>query len=425
MILAGVGILAVLAVVAIIFGRQSRERQVQITVWGVFDEPDAYQEIFKNFRKETGIKASFVKKNVDAYEEEFVNALAAGAGPDVLMMNNAWLPKHYDKLAQAPSGLVSPNAVRETYPQVVSDDLVSGQNVWALPLSVDTLALYYNRDLFDQAGITFPPKTWEELITMVPKLVKVDGEGIIQQAAIAMGGAARNINRASDILAALMLQTGTSIVDRQNVRAIFHQDPGAGKLSAGAEALTFYLQFADPSKEKGVYTWNSDQHYSIDAFSEGTLAMMLNYSFQIPVVRQKGAFVNFSIAPLPQPADASERVDYANYWGYAVAKRSRHASAAWKLIVYMTDYPSAKLYLQKTERPPARRDLIRETIDRPTVGVFARQAMTARTWFQPDAKEIETIFNGMIESVRSGSISVDEAVRRAVNQIDLLLAKFK
>jgi multiple sugar transport system substrate-binding protein len=422
LILGGAGALVLLLIIAVLVGRKGGGSAATLSVWGVFDKSDAYEEIFRDFKRQTGISVTYVEKDITTYENELVNALAAGQGPDVFMINNAWLGKHFDKLFPAPTTLINPASVRELYPDVVSEDFVAAGQVWALPLFIDTLALFYNRQLFNQAGIAFPPKTWEELREIVPELTHITKEGIIEQSAIALG-TAFNINRASDILAALMLQIGTPIVDRERLEAVFHR-AGSGEISSpGKMALEFYLQFADPSRR--YYTWNSEQHYSIDAFSEGTLAMMLSYAFQIPTIRAKGPFLDFGISPLPQPEGRRDRLDYANYWGFAVSKQSRNKAASWQLIAFMTDFKNAQSYLSKTGRPPARKDLIQRVLGEPVLGVFAKQALTARSWFQADNTANENIFLGAIESVRRGEVSSETAISRAADQMNLLLAKFR
>jgi multiple sugar transport system substrate-binding protein len=422
LILAGIGVAVLFLIAAVIFGRKSSRPEGELKVWGVFDEPAAYQEIFAKFKRETGITAEYIQKDSATYESELVNALAAGRGPDVFMINNAWLGKHFDKLFPAPTTLITPASVRELYPDVVTQDFVASGQVWALPLFVDTLALFYNRQLFNQAGIAFPPATWEEVVDLVPKLRRLNENGLLEEQAIAMG-TAFNINRASDILAALMLQVGSPIVDRDRLEAVFSRSTDFTKGSVGQYALEFYLQFADPSKK--TFTWTSEEHYSIDAFSEGTLAMMLSYAFQIPTIRAKGPFVDFGVSFLPQPQGRRDRVDYANYWGFAVSSQSRRKAEAWQLISFMTRTDNARIYLQKTGRPPALRQLIQENINQPVMGIFSRQALTAKSWFQPDPAEVEKIFSAMVESTRRGELSPGAAVERAANQINLLLAKFR
>jgi maltose-binding protein MalE len=73
---------------------------------------------------------------------------------------------------------------------------------------------------------------------------------------------------------------------------------------AGEQALSFYTQFAKLSTSttgiNQAYTWNSRQHYSTDAFAEGSVAMMFNYSWQMAEIKNKNPKLNFSIASVPQ-----------------------------------------------------------------------------------------------------------------------------
>jgi len=96
---------------------------------------------------------------------------------------------------------------------------------------------------------------------------------------------------------------------------------GDRDVSAGENALTFYTQFADNSSP--MYSWNIDSHYSLDAFSEGWAAMMLNYSWNIATIQAKSPNLNFSIAPLPQ-LEGNQTVNYANYWAFAVSKNKNN-----------------------------------------------------------------------------------------------------
>ena len=80
--------------------------------------------------------------------------------------------------------------VKEVYPDVVAGDVLRRINtspegspaVWedkvvALPMSVDTLALFVNKDLLNAAGIPTIPDTWAKFQATIPRLVKVDRDG--------------------------------------------------------------------------------------------------------------------------------------------------------------------------------------------------------------------------------------------------------
>src|SRR6185369_16413812 len=106
-------------------------------------------------------------------------------------------------------------------------------------------------------------------------------------------GTAKNINRSTDILALLMLQSGTQMTSQGNTSATFSRP--VNNQSVGESALQYYTDFANPSKQ--LYTWNDSQHYSIDAFQEGKVAMMFNYSHTTDVLRAKSSRLNFAVAP--------------------------------------------------------------------------------------------------------------------------------
>src|SRR3989338_5435654 len=74
--------------------------RVELEFWGVFDEPFAFEETIRSFRRlYPNINIRYVPFPFEEYEKAVVDALAAGRGPDILMIQNTWLAKHKDKLA--------------------------------------------------------------------------------------------------------------------------------------------------------------------------------------------------------------------------------------------------------------------------------------------------------------------------------------
>ena len=425
--------------------------EIELEVWGLFDDRDAYAEIFDNYTKAyPWVKRIEYKKLApDTYQKDLLDALAAGQGPDVFLINNSWLPSFKEKIVASPVDIVSEKMVADEMVDTVSRDFVDGGQVYALPLSVNSLSLFYNKDLLNQAGITSPPKTWEEFSTDVKALTKLDEFGNITQSGASLG-TAYNINRSTDILGALLFQNQEELIDENTGRLSVS---GSG----GQEALRFYTQFARSNSP--VYSWNSRMHYSVDAFSEGNLAMMFNYSWQIPVLSSKAPKLNWGVAESPQ-ADGSRKITYANYWGFAVAKnKSKKASVSssgvqpvsddirtkesWALIRYLTLTPNvssassktanvstggavfdpAAKYFEKTQNPSARRDLIQKEKEILNIGPFALGNLYARAWRQKDPLSIESILALAIEQVISGEKTVADSLRTAESQINNILTK--
>lgn len=393
-----------------------------IKVWG-FDDENIYKysSFIKDFNsKYPNIVIQYTQKSPQNYEQELLNALAGGQGPDVFPVYHTWVSNYQDKIAPLPSSLMSLKNYNDTFVDVAIQDFVADGNIWALPLYVDTLALYWNKDFFNAAGIAQPPATWDKFLEAVKTLTSKSSDGNIVRAGAALGTGA-NVDCASDILSLLMLQNGTTMVDSRTGKVVFNktQTEGGMDYKPGEDALRFYTDFANP--QKGVYAWNFLMGNSMDAFLAGRATMTINYSSAVSEISQKAPYLNFAIAPTPQIKEGGVAVNYADYWGEAVGAASKNREAAWVFVLWRAGSDVQKNYLQLVKKPASRRDVVSWQKDDPTLGVFATQALSARSWPQFDHVAISNTFTQMIDSVVMGQATTGEALDRAVNQLNALV----
>lgn len=407
-------------------GGNSGGANMTLEFWGVFDDKsdfesiiDAYETVNKN------IKIVYRQFPVVGYEDAVINAISEGKAPDIWMIHNTWLPKYKDKLLPFPQP-ASPkqkgyriNNFRDDFVDVALFDFTDGQNIYAFPLYVDTLALYYNKDYLNSNGFVNPPKTWNEFVNVAKAITRADNFSKRIERSGAAIGTSRNINRSTDILSLLMLQSGVQMTDRNFSSVRFAQ--AVDELAVSERALSFYTSFADPNSS--VFTWNDQQPYSIDAFVDGKTAMMINYSHHMATIRAKAPRLNFAVASVPQMSQSNAVLNYASYFGLAVPKinNPQRQLEAWKFIAFATSEDSGRLYTNATARPPARRALVEELQNDLNLGVFARQAVTARSWYQIDSAAIEKIFADMIDNVNFGVTSVSQALSDAETKVNVLM----
>lgn len=423
----------------------SQRYSLDLEVWGSFDDTNDFSDIIAAAMESNPFIKNIIYKKIpiDTYEGELIDALAAGNGPDIFLINNAWMPRFEDKVAPAPNYLIDEKIFRENFVDVVADDFI-GKNgeIYGTPLSVDSLALYYNKDLFNAAGISAPPASWSELIDDSKKITKIGDAGEIIKSGVALG-TAENINRSTDLIDLLMLQNGAQMPTKEKIS--FSPDYGVGK-----NVLEFYTQFSRFSSP--VYSWNKTMHYSIDSFYEGDLAMMLNYSWHINTIKNKNAKLNFAVAPIPQ-ISSSKPVNYANYWSFVVNKNKKIAQVDPKLVInndiriheswqflkfltfknngkvsvinaktknskeYDVQIDPASFYLEKTKRPAARRDLIEKQKSDPVLGSFAYGNLIAKTWYKKNSNMIESIWAQVVNDINKGDITADQAFQLVHSRI--------
>lgn len=398
-------------------------KPVTLQFWGVFDDHTAFDKVISNFKAQNpSIDVKYQMFTFEQYEQGFVNALAAGTGPDILMIHNTWLPKHGDKLAPMPVTGVPDTKnpftlqnFKDQFVDVAYQDLVYNNQIYGMPLYVDALGLYYNKDLFNSAGITRPPQTWAEVNSDVQLLTKLDKSGNIVQSGFSLG-TARNINRSTDIIMDMMIQSGVKMTSVDNTSATFDDAVNGQRL--GEIAVQYYTNFANPRNQD--YSWNDSQPYSTDAFTGGTLGMMLGYAHDMQTIRSKAPRLNFAMAPMPQ-ASLTDVRNFANYWAVGVAAKSAHPLESWKFVNYLASKEGVTVYLNATNRPAARRDLIDLQRTDPDLGVFAVQALSARSWFQADNTAIEGIFADMVDDINFNRSSIPDSVSRAQSRVTVLM----
>jgi len=165
LIIAGSALFIILFIIGVATGLipglrriQERAPEVTLTVWSVDSRVLFNDNLLGYTALRPNVRVNFEEINPATYEQDLINALAAGRGPDIVMFHNSWLPKHYNKLVPAKDEQLTLTSLRETFPEVVEQNFAPDGQIFALPLYIDTLALLYNRDAFDRTGIALPPK---------------------------------------------------------------------------------------------------------------------------------------------------------------------------------------------------------------------------------------------------------------------------
>lgn len=432
-------ILIVLPLSGCIKKRLTLPYKMDLEIWGAFDDSSTFQTVINQYKELNpqirNITFRKLSSNFDEYEKQLLESMASGTAPDIIYIKNTSLSKHQNKIIPLPVSDQYLRTFRDNFVDAAYQDFVSQNQIYAMPLYCDTLALYYNKKLLSQSGITSPPRTWDELREQTKILTKIDNYGNINQSAVALGRAKDPgaINRAGDIFMLMALQRGANLNKGLNEPTLSDSNPGTS-------ALQLFTDFSRGSSD--IYTWNSKMDYSIDSFRFGKTAMMINYSYLKDRLQNLDPNLQFDIAPVPQ-FNTANQINFPNYWGLAVVRDKKipdinvdptatytnedRIREAWTFVNYLTLKPNnqsiidpAREYSNKTNKPAARRDLIEEQKNEEFRGIFAQQALTAKSWRQPDEQAVDKILNDMIEAVNYGYATLQEAIDTADTRINIL-----
>ena len=435
---------------------QRAYQNITLQYWTVFNSPDDFQKIASDYQAlHPNIRVEVKKFRFDEYEDKLLNALAEDRGPDIFSVHNTQIPEYRTKLLPLPetttlaqqvvtgslkkevsTELVTTRSLNEFdvrsqfveqvyndvyLPQLTLDSeqkpVLGAKAVYGLPLAMDTLVLYYNRDLLDNAGIAQPARTWNEFQEQVGRIARFDSKGNILVAAAPLG-TADNTPRSVDILALLMMQNGSDMVNADG-EVDFHRIPDSlrGQRSAipGEEALQFYTGFANANQRS--YTWNDKQIDGFEAFLQGKAAYFFGYAYHLDEIRALAPKLNLGVANMPQ-IQGNKEIYFANYWVESVSRKTAYPDASWDFIQFLTSAAESQKYLESAKKPTARRDLIQPQLDNPDLVIFASQVLQSRSWYNgQQAAAAESIMKQLIRDALAGVDEYDKLLQLAAERV--------
>lgn len=411
LILIGIGIFAA-------FGGLLGGKNVgPVVVWGTLDNQtmenllDELRTSDKSFQD-----VHYVEKDPTTYREDLINAMASGSGPDLFLIPGSDLSSFSDKILTIPYSVISQGSYQATYIDAGQLFLTS-QGELALPFVVDPVVMYWNRDLFAAAGLAAPPQYWDEFLAVAPKITSLDARSNVKRSAVALGEW-RNIPTAKEVLSALLMQAGDTIVSRgaEDLPVVtLGTAPENSTTNPAESALRFYTEFANPSKTS--YSWNRSLPSAPDMFAAGDLGAYFGYASEYQGITERNPNLRFGVAVFPQIQGNSTRVTYGQLLGFAISRSAKNVQGALAIAERLSGKSSVALISGILSLPPVRRDVSVDTSGNAAAAVFVQSALIARGWLEPSDKT-DTIFMTMIESVVSGQSTPSVAIREAAQTLE-------
>ena len=394
----------------------------QVTIWGTYDGRIMNEIISEQLSEDSRFEQiEYIEKDARFFDSELVEALASGLGPDIFLLKQDTILRHEGKILQIPYDVMSEREFKDTFIQ--EGELLLGKDgVIALPFVVDPMILYWNRDHYAQAGVSRPPKFWDELLslTLNGSLTTRNESGAIFKSAFSLGEY-QNISHAKELLSMLILQAGGGLVSREengslNSNLLRRIDDG----QAPAEnALRFYTDFANPAKS--IYTWNRSLPEARRAFISGILSNYIGFSSELSSIRQQNANLNFDVALVPQVRSSGRSVTYGDLTSLAILRASRNIDGAVQVVFALTEDEPLREVSERLNLSPVSLTVLSESQSDPFRVIFRDAALQSKAWLDPNTNRTDEIFQTMIESVVSGRERVNEAVTTANQELENLL----
>jgi len=396
----------------------SSEPTGTVSVWGVL--PTEQMQLYVNdFNSNNyGYTLTYEQHSPERFYQDLIVALANNASPDVVLYSSEIFSQFKDKLYVIPYQAYTERTFRDTNVDGAQIFLTK-DGVVGLPLTIDPLVAYYNKDILAAENFVVPPRTWNTLSQTARIFTKRTEQNTISQSTIALG-TVDNVNHYRDILSAMFLQTGNSIIAADPTTGAMNSTlANGGNAEAGtmptAEALAFYTGFSNPTSS--TYSWNSALPNSLQQFLAGKSAFYIGRSSELFAIQAQNPNLNFDVMELFQPQNAPRSITYGSFIAAGVMKAAPNFTAGYAAIAAMSTPAQIDVLSKRLSLPPARRDLLLVTQQNPYVAVFFKAALSAFSWSDQNTVTTNRVFRGMIQNVNSGKSDAQTAIYEATRDL--------
>lgn len=289
-----------------------------------------------NATNEENIEVELVVKG-DDFDQALDLSFQTSDAPDVIRVKENTIQTFYKKGFLAPIDEFMTDELKEKYPEMIDLNSFNGER-YSMPNYGTTMRLIYNKDLFAKAGISAPPTTLAELVSVAKKITEVgkaDGAYGFAQNFKSPGSA---LGRSSRVIAEVSGYGGfgydfkTAKYDFSGFKPImeaFKQIKDDGSMLPGVESLDI-----DPLRAQ---------------FAEGKIGMYLSFSAEATVYQsQFPAKIDWAAAPVPSiDGNFNGASGFLGGQWLALSSKSENKEAAWKFMEFMYDESNLQQYQEK------------------------------------------------------------------------------
>ena len=328
----------------------------------------------------------------------------SGKGPDVMQLFYGWLDKFAAGgiLQPLPTDAFPHDKIESEFFPIVSA-MKRGEDYYGLPTAVRSLALFYNKKLFTEAGLdpANPPKTLDEFVAAAQKIAKHDAAGNLTVAGstLDMGGQDHQWWRE-----VLIRQYGGEPYTDNDQKVAYNSEPGI-------QALKFYTSLQLEKKIGQAGFMDEGQA----AFRAGKAGMTIDGTFRLGSFRTIKDF-EWGVTELPTN-DKNIRSNYASYFANGISAKTtgEELEASKKFLAYISSPEAMAIWLKTVGELPARRSaaLTEENLKDPIYAPFLKGLEYAHTTlFMDEAAQRQNAID-MTNRVLLEGQSVEDSIKQA------------
>lgn len=342
----------------------------------------------------------------DNLQQRLATDIAGGTPPDISVIATRWVLDYaQNDIAEPLDSYITPEFRGRFYENLLTPGMVDGKT-YLLPILASTRALYYNQALYEKAGVTEAPKTWEDLLA-ASKKVKEKGDG-----AYGFGIQGKEIETDTYWYYPFWSYGGDIVKDGKSGIA--------GE--AGVKAANLYKSFIDDGLSQPSPTGSNRQDIET-LFKQGRLGALVTGPWLRGQIASEAPDLKYAMAPMPEGSSA---LTWGGTDSMMLFKSSPNKELAWKFLEEAAFSTETRLEFTLSE---GFLPVLKEEMDDPRLAddaslkVFADMLPIARfAPLVPQWEQVVAATTSALQQIYLGQQDAETALGAAATQIDGLIA---
>lgn len=389
-----------------------------VSIWGVLPREAVapiIDELMKNDKAYE--RVSYRSIEVANFNDELVNALADGQGPDIILISHEQLVEMRRRIQPISYDSFPLRDIKNIYVDGAQIFTLS-DGLYAYPVAVDPLVMYWNRDLVTSDGFLEAPTTWEAMVNeYLPTLIRRNPDRSITRSVIAFGEY-NNIRNGFGIISMLLMQAGTKgVVDENGKTYRIELNQSTDGSSEPLRVVSdFYTRFSKPTNS--LYSWNRSFSSDLDRFISGELVFYFGYASEGPEIERRNPNLNFDIAEVPQGAASTVRRTYGRFYGIAALRSSDNLAGASTVLQLLGSKDISDKISQSAAMVPVFRTSVSGGSNDTYGRISYKSATIAYGWLNPRLSKSNEILKTMTEDINENRRDVGGAANDVVERLE-------
>jgi len=390
--------------------------KLHIWIGGQVAELDqTWNSIIGEFEENTGLEVEVQLFGFDMYYDKLLTALEGGHGPDLAFADlGGWVPTFAEQgwlvnLDEQIKEWEDYDAIWENlWPTVTYED-----DYYGLPWYTDCRLLLYNENMFRDAGLDpdNPPQTWEEFLYAAMEMTDTQK----RKYGYGVSGTKSEVTTLGYMM--FLYPAGGQLLTDDFSASAFNT-------FEGLRALEFYTDLAgEYGVSPNALSYGEDDYRNMMA--QNRVAMAIGGPWSFPLIETANPAIkgNYTVSVHPF---ATEPAAVLGGWALVIPKSSDNQKESWELAKYLTSYETWMTWIDKKGGPmPVRKDVCNDAPklkDPKWQVIFETFPHAVNRPAIPEWPQVSSEIQTMVQDVLLGNATPEEAINRAAENVDEILA---